>query len=123
MALIRYVIEVPFEIEYRIYLRNKLTCCGFNPILQTLKGWAASEFDSVICHVNSIEIDASADVDEFMAKIGNHFQDRGVDLDDTQQVLSALTDFFSKDYVGFNCIKTILQHLLVPASITDGHVR
>ncbi|KAL3899458.1 MAG: hypothetical protein SGCHY_002032 [Lobulomycetales sp.] len=123
MALVRYIIEVPDELEYRIYLRNKMMCSGLGNVLASFKTWATSEFESIFVHIHSIEHEARADTDEFVNSLSGSYQSRGVDLSNPQQSLEAILTCLENDSVGTESLKSIMQQLLIPARLTDGHLR
>lgn len=123
MALVRYIIEVPDELEYRIYLRNKMMCSGLGTVFSALKSWAPSEFSSILLHVTSIELEARADNDEFLESFSGNYQSRGVNLDDPRQTLDAIISCFGDDTMGKESLKSIMQQLLIPARLSDGHLR
>lgn len=119
----RYIIEVPDELEYRIYLRNKMMCSGLGNVLASFKTWATSEFESIFVHIHSIEHEARADTDEFVNSLSGSYQSRGVDLSNPQQSLEAILTCLENDSVGTESLKSIMQQLLIPARLTDGHLR
>ncbi|KAJ3108146.1 hypothetical protein HDU97_002058 [Phlyctochytrium planicorne] len=121
VSLIRYIVEVPSQLEYRIHLRNEITVCGFSKVISKLKLWAPLEFRDIMTHIEGFEIRAQADQDEFIESLDAGIAE--VDLEDPHAVLDALLDSYSDDMVGVGFIKTILQHLLIPTKLNNDIVR
>ncbi|KAI8852793.1 hypothetical protein BC829DRAFT_430386 [Chytridium lagenaria] len=121
VSLIRWIVEVPSQLEYRIHLRNEMTVCGFSSVISKLKLWAPSEFRGIMTHIEGFELRAQADQDEFIEGLDAGIAD--IDLDNPHAVLDNLLEAYKKDAVGTGYIKTILQHLLIPTRLSNDIVR
>jgi hypothetical protein len=66
ITLLRYVVEVPKELDYRIHLRNQLRACGIAHSFKRIKTWAAEEFRNILGHIEAFEASAEQDHDEFV---------------------------------------------------------
>ncbi|KAJ3207150.1 hypothetical protein HDU67_007662, partial [Dinochytrium kinnereticum] len=121
VSLIRYIVEVPSQLEYRIHLRNEMTVCGFTSVIAKLKQWAPSEFREIMTHIEGFELRAQSDQDEFIEGLDAGISD--IDLDDPHAVLDNLLEAYKKDAIGTGYIKTILQHLVIPTRLSNDIVR
>ncbi|KAJ3177111.1 Dishevelled associated activator of morphogenesis 2 [Geranomyces variabilis] len=117
VTLLRLVVDVPQELEYRIHLRNELMASGFGKILKTLRSWASQEFAEILNHVDAFEYRAAADHQDFADDLESL---TGIDLDDPNGLLEGLLGSFSEGDGGKGYVLSILQHLLIPARLIDG---
>ncbi|KAJ3150792.1 hypothetical protein HDU86_006301 [Geranomyces michiganensis] len=117
VTLLRLVVDVPQELEYRIHLRNELMASGFGKILKTLRSWASQEFAEILNHVDAFEYRAAADHQDFADDLESL---TGIDLDDPNGLLEGLLGSFSEGDGGKSYVMSILQHLLIPARLIDG---
>ncbi|KAJ3222019.1 hypothetical protein HK099_002800 [Clydaea vesicula] len=149
ISLVRYLIEVPEELEYRIYLRNKMICSGITEILKILKTWAPEEFDSIETNLKAIEEDSREDHLQFTDKISEIYNEKGIDIFEPSSILNCILECFDNKFnqetgtklsnlessflnkndlsgrneLCTNLIISILQNLLGFARFTDGNVR
>ncbi|KAI8921081.1 armadillo-type protein [Powellomyces hirtus] len=117
VTLLRLVVDVPPELEYRIHLRNELMASGFGKILKTLRTWASQEFAEILTHVDAFEYRAAADHQDFADDLESL---TGIDLDDPNGLLEGLLGSFAEGDGGKDYVLSILQHLLIPARLIDG---
>ncbi|KAI9101057.1 hypothetical protein DFS34DRAFT_613026 [Phlyctochytrium arcticum] len=117
VTLLRLIVEIPQELEYRIHLRNDLLASGFGRVLKRLRTWAPVEFVEILTHVDAFEYRANADHQEFADDIGAVV---GIDINDPQQLLDTLLGSFAENEGGRAYIISILQHLLIPARLIDS---
>jgi hypothetical protein len=116
-ALIRYIVEIPAELEYRIYLRNELFASGFRTIIKELRKWAPDEFHDSLAHIEAFEASAANDFESFIKDLDLSFD---IDLFDHTSLIQALDEGLKEDSVSFSHITTILQHLLIPSRLYDA---
>ncbi|KAJ8325400.1 hypothetical protein O5D80_006336 [Batrachochytrium dendrobatidis] len=118
IALIRFIVEVPTDFEYRMYLRNEFISSGLVPAFTKLKTWAKTEFSSVLQHVDAFEQLKQADFEYLVESLDT---DLDVDIYDPQQLLGTLlVQCCDADRRG---ITSILQHLLVGTTLMDASSR
>ncbi|TPX72675.1 hypothetical protein SpCBS45565_g00202 [Spizellomyces sp. 'palustris'] len=117
VTLLRLVVDIPQELEYRIHLRNELLASGFSRVLKRLRTWAPAEFAEILTHVDAFEYRAAADHQEFADDIGDIM---GIDMENPQQLLDTLLGSFRETEGGRGYITSILQHLLIPTRLIDG---
>ncbi|KAJ3114548.1 Diaphanous [Phlyctochytrium bullatum] len=121
VTLLRYIVEIPDHLEYRIYLRNEITICGFAKVIATLKTWAPLEFREIMTHIEAFEIKAGLDFEDFNDGLDSGALD--VDLEDPHAVLENLLTAYDGDPVSQGYIKTLLTHLLIPTRFHNETVR
>jgi hypothetical protein len=100
-----------------------MKCSGLPAVFARMKTWAPSEFTSILVHVAAIEEEAIADTEEFQDSFKGDYKARGVDLSDPRQALEAIMACLGEDKSGTESLKSIMQQLLVPARLSDGHLR
>ncbi|KAJ3274450.1 hypothetical protein HK104_004104 [Borealophlyctis nickersoniae] len=129
VTLIRLIVEIPPQLEYRIHLRNEMMAAGFGQVLKQLRTWAPSEFHEIMTHVDAFEGQARADHEEFVEDMDVIMSQ--VDMTDPRALLDALlesvgqsanddgkTGGADKDEAA-SYVASILQHLLVPVKTRD----
>ncbi|KAJ1539091.1 hypothetical protein HK405_013229, partial [Cladochytrium tenue] len=121
LALVRYLVELPEQTDYRIELRNRFMASGFSFVLQRLRSLSPREFADILAHVDAFEERARADCDEFVEGLAAGLC--GFDMNDSGQVVSALFESFADDANGASMLRSIFQHLLIPARLSAGPVR
>ncbi|KAL2917768.1 hypothetical protein HK105_202641 [Polyrhizophydium stewartii] len=118
VALIRFLVEVPSEFEYRMYLRNEFVASGVVPAFQKLKSWARAEFASILQHVDAFE---QLKIADFQYLIENLDTESAIDIYDPRQLLDTLqTQLDENDK---RSVTSILQHLLVGTTLMDAASR
>ncbi|KAJ3070679.1 hypothetical protein HDU98_006303 [Podochytrium sp. JEL0797] len=119
LALIRYIVQVPSQLEYRIHLRNELMACGLFKVFKTLKTWAPAENAGIMVHVLEFENRAQQDHDEFVEGMDAGICDEVFDMEDEHKVLNVLMESYKTDEVGKEYVRSILKHLLIPTRMID----
>ncbi|KAI9328794.1 hypothetical protein BDR26DRAFT_873559 [Obelidium mucronatum] len=119
LALIRYIVQVPSQLEYRIHLRNELTACGLFRIFKKLKTWAPAENSGIMVHVTEFEARAQLDHDEFVDGMDAGICDDILDMEDEHKVLDVLMESYKQDISGREYVKSILKNLLIPTRMID----
>ncbi|KAI8821726.1 armadillo-type protein [Fimicolochytrium jonesii] len=122
ITLLKLVVQVPDELEYRIHLRNELMASGFGRVLKRLRTWAASEFSEILTHVDQFEEQAARDHQDFADDLENV---TSLDLQDPYGILDALMGSVctTEQDGGRDYVLSILQHLLIPARLIDAPSR
>jgi hypothetical protein len=119
MALLRYIIEIPTQLTYRIHLRNQMMSSGLHQVFTKLKSWPELEFKDVMIHVESFESRAVADQDEFIEGIDNGITFLDADLEDPSAILEVLLRSFASNSTAVGYLKSILLHLLIPTKLSN----
>ncbi|KAJ3061508.1 hypothetical protein HDU99_005539, partial [Rhizoclosmatium hyalinum] len=119
LALIRYIVQVPSQLEYRIYLRNEFMACGLFKIFKVVKTWASAENAGILVHIAEFEARAQMDHDQFVEGMDAGICDDVVDLEDEHKVLDAIMQSYKSDTVGMEYVRSILKHLLIPTRTID----
>ncbi|KAJ3086905.1 hypothetical protein HK100_008536, partial [Physocladia obscura] len=126
IALIRYLIQVPPQVEYRIHVRNDFTACRrFRATLAKIKTWAPSENSTILMHIKEFEDRDAMDYEEFMDAImecgGGVVCEELGDMEDEHRVLSVLMECVG--YVGGGYVRNILKRLLGLGKVADEVIR
>ncbi|KAI8617768.1 hypothetical protein BC830DRAFT_1111986 [Chytriomyces sp. MP71] len=119
IALIRYIVQVPSQLEYRIHLRNEFNACGLFNVFKKLKTWAPTEYAGIMVHVEEFEARAQMDHDEFVEGMDAGICDDVTDLEDEHKVLAVLMESYKNDEKGKEYIRSILKHLLIPTRMIN----
>ncbi|KAJ3228343.1 hypothetical protein HDU81_006233 [Chytriomyces hyalinus] len=123
LALIRYIVQVPSQLEYRIHLRNEFMACGLFKVFQKLKTWAPTEYAGIMVHVEEFEARAQMDHDEFVEGMDAGICDDVIDMEDEHKVLTVLMESYNGDDSGKEYIRSIIRHLLIPTKMMDDIAR
>ncbi|KAH9251616.1 hypothetical protein BASA81_010525 [Batrachochytrium salamandrivorans] len=118
VALIRFLVEVPTDFEYRMYLRSEFVASGVIPAFQKLKTWAQAEFSGIIQHVDAFEQLKASDFEYLIESLDT---ENDVDIYDPQQLLETLLSQVTDN--DRRCVTSILQHLLVGTTMMDASSR
>jgi hypothetical protein len=118
VAFIRFIIEIPSEFEYRMYLRHELVSSGIVPVFQKLTTWASSEFHDILQHVVAFENLKTAD---FKYLLVNMDSELDVDIDDPNQLLSLLKSKLDAD--DNLTVTTLIQNIVVGTALLDNDTR
>jgi hypothetical protein len=123
MALVRYILEIPYELEKRIHLRSKMMCSGLGNIFEVIKCWAPDESAPLLVHVNAIEEEAIMDAEEFERSCNGDYKAQGIDIDDPRQALDVVMNCLKEDKIGTDNLKSIMRQLIITSSMDDLHLR
>ncbi|KAJ3023894.1 UNVERIFIED_CONTAM: hypothetical protein HDU68_008418 [Siphonaria sp. JEL0065] len=123
LALIRYIVQVPSQLEYRIHLRNEFMACGLSKVFKKLKSWAPAENSGIMVHVAEFEGRAQGDHDEFVEGMDAGICDDVLDMEDEHKVLNALMEGYKQDNIGKEYVRSILKHLLIPTRMINEVAR
>ncbi|KAI9209800.1 uncharacterized protein BJ171DRAFT_564305 [Polychytrium aggregatum] len=119
ISLIRYLVQVPPELEYRVYIRSQLLAAGFGRITKKLHTWAASEFSGIMLHLQVIQ-------DQFLLDQDTLF-DQSVEGPDRSSPVAVLKEISetvgTKDQETLEYLHSIMTSLLVTAKMTDESIR
>ncbi|KAJ3341420.1 hypothetical protein HDU91_000710 [Kappamyces sp. JEL0680] len=117
-ALVRFLVEIPPEFEYRMHLRHELISSGIIPVFQKLTTWASSEFHDVLQHVVAFENLKTAD---FKYLLTNMDSELDIDIDDPNQLLSLLKSKLDPDDT--RTVTSLIQNIVVGTSLIDSETR
>ncbi|KAJ3266630.1 hypothetical protein HDU77_011378 [Chytriomyces hyalinus] len=123
LALIRYIVQVPSQLEYRIHLRNEFMACGLFKVFKKLKTWAPTEYAGIMVHVEEFEARSQMDHDEFVEGMDAGICDDVIDMEDEHKVLTVLMESYNGDDSGKEYIRSIIRHLLIPTKMMDDIAR
>ncbi|KAJ1340835.1 hypothetical protein BSLG_004561 [Batrachochytrium salamandrivorans] len=113
-----FLVEVPTDFEYRMYLRSEFVASGVIPAFQKLKTWAQAEFSGIIQHVDAFEQLKASDFEYLIESLDT---ENDVDIYDPQQLLETLLSQVTDN--DRRCVTSILQHLLVGTTMMDASSR
>ncbi|KAJ3267918.1 hypothetical protein HDV01_003782 [Terramyces sp. JEL0728] len=117
-ALIRFIVEIPPEFEYRMHIRHELISSGLNTVFQKLRTWASSEFRDILQHVDAFENLKNAD---FKYLLANMDSELNVDIEDPNQLLMVLKS--KLDDNDNRTITSLIQNIVVGTLLIDKDTR
>ncbi|KAJ3044918.1 hypothetical protein HDV00_000200 [Rhizophlyctis rosea] len=129
MTLLRLLVELPPDLEYRTHLRNEMMAAGLSKVLEQIKTWARSEYHDITSHVDAFESKAAADYEEFLENM-DVLVGEGFDMRDPRSLLDAILGSFAqesevdvdeREVEGY--LASIMQHLLIPVKTLDAKRR
>ncbi|KAJ2994431.1 hypothetical protein HDV02_001565 [Globomyces sp. JEL0801] len=118
LALIRFIVEIPQEFEYRMYLRQELNSSGLLPLFKNLSNWAATEFHDILQHYEAFSNMKNSD---FKYLLNNMGSTHDIDIDDPNQLLTLLRN--QLDDVDNRTIISMIQNIVTGTSLLDKSTR
>ncbi|KAJ3025933.1 hypothetical protein HK097_006565, partial [Rhizophlyctis rosea] len=123
LSLLRFLLELQPDLEYRLHLRNEMTSAGLSKVLNHLKSWAPSDHPVLLSHVHAIDQQASSDYHAFIEGIDTYLPE-DLDLRDPRQVLDVILGSFSendgqegREVEGY--LAGVMMHLCIPVRSMD----
>ncbi|KAI8903614.1 hypothetical protein EDD86DRAFT_250329 [Gorgonomyces haynaldii] len=117
-ALVRFLVEVPSEFEYRMHIRNELLASNLGPVFQKIKSFASLEFRDVMQHVDAFE---QLKISDFQYLLENMDSEMDVDIQDPTQLIASLRTKLSQDEN--RALTTLIQNIVVGTALLDQSSR
>ena len=118
VALVRFIVEIPPEFEYRMHLRHELISSKINQVFQKLTTFASSEYHDILQHVVAFENLKSAD---FKYLLCNMDSELDIDVDDPNALLGLLNSKLGEN--DSRTITSLIQNIVVGTSLIDPDAR
>lgn len=118
VALVRFLVEIPPEFEYRMHLRHELISSKITRVFQKLSTFASSEYHDVLQHVVAFENLKSAD---FKYLLCNMDSELDIDVDDPNALLGLLNSKLEENDT--RTITSLIQNIVVGTSLIDADTR
>jgi hypothetical protein len=118
VALVRFLVEIPPEFEYRMHLRHELISSKISRVFQKLSTFASSEYHDILQHVVAFENLKSAD---FKYLLCNMDSELDIDVDNPNALLGLLNSKLDENDT--RTITSLIQNIVVGTSLIDADTR
>jgi hypothetical protein len=108
VALIRYLVEIPTEFEYRMHIRKEFIASGLQPVFKRMKEWASEEYCDILQHVDAFEELKTSD---FVYLLDNMDSELKIDIDNPSELLEILKKQLSE--TENKALSCLIQNIVV----------